>query len=341
MNINLYYFLTIPLLILIFNYFFEKNNILKSLTGDKHQLFIENKNIPLTGGIYLFFFSLFFFTTVKSFYFFLTIFLIGFMSDSKLLNSAKLRFLLQVIIIFFIIINFDLHLNDIKILFFNFFLKYELISYIFFTFCLLIVINGTNFIDGLNGLVIGYYLIILSLIVDLNFLSYSQFGNELIIKYIILLFYLLIFNLLNKLYLGDSGSYLIGLSVGALLISIYNKHDYISPFFIVLLLWYPCFENLFSIIRKFRFNSSPLIADNKHLHHLLFYFIKKKFNNSRLFANNFSSLLINSINFIFLFIGSKFIYNSIVQISLITILLLIYILIYFLLFKFRYKKINH
>ena len=73
------------------------------------------------------------------------------------------------------------------------------------------------------------------------------------------------------MYLEDSGSYLIGISIGSLLILIYKEISFISPFFIVLLLWYPCFENLFSIIRKF--NLSPLNADNKHLHHLLFYYL--------------------------------------------------------------------
>ena len=72
----------------------------------------------------------------------------------------------------------------------------------------------------------------------------------LILSYIILLIYLLLFNLLNKLYLGDSGSYLLGVSIGSILIFIYKEISFISPFFIVLLLWYPCFENLFSIIRK-------------------------------------------------------------------------------------------
>ena len=71
-----------------------------------------------------------------------------------------------------------------------------------------------------------------------------------------------------------------------------------SPFFIVLLLWYPCFENLFSIIRKYRLNLSPLNSDNKHFHQLLFYFIKKKFNLSALTSNNLGSIFINTLTII-------------------------------------------
>ena len=88
------------------------------------------------------------------------------------------------------------------------------------------------------------------------------------------------------MYLGDSGSYLIGVSIGSLLILIYKEISFISPFFIVLLLWYPCFENLFSIIRKKKFNLSPLNADNKHLHHLLFYYLNTKYNFTKLSSNN-------------------------------------------------------
>ena len=49
---------------------------------------------------------------------------------------------------------------------------------------------------------------------------------------------------------------------------------YFHPF-LLYSLWYPCFENLFSIIRKFNFKKSPISPDNKHLHQLLFIFLKK------------------------------------------------------------------
>ena len=143
-----------------------------------------------------------------------------------------------------------MYTSDIRVPFLNYFLEYHIFSYIFFTFCLLIVTNGTNFIDGLNGLVINYYLLILILIFNIDVINEILNIKIFFLNYIVLLFYLLLFNLLNKMYLGDSGSYLIGISIGSLLILIYKEISFISPFFIVLLLWYPCFENLFSIIRK-------------------------------------------------------------------------------------------
>ena len=60
--------------------------------------------------------------------------------------------------------------------------------------------------------------------------------------------------------------------MGYLLIELHKYHPNISPFYIVLLLWYPSFENLFCIIRKFKLGKSPVSPDSKHFHHLLFYF---------------------------------------------------------------------
>ena len=46
---NFSYLLIIPLLIISINFILNKNNFLQSLTGDKHQLFIEKNNVPLSG----------------------------------------------------------------------------------------------------------------------------------------------------------------------------------------------------------------------------------------------------------------------------------------------------
>ena len=336
---NLSYLLIIPLLIIFINFIFNKKNFLQSLTGDKHQLFVAKNNVPLSGGVILFIFSIIFFIQKIDFFYFLLIFLIGILSDIKILKSAKVRFLLQGIVIFFLVINFNLYLSDIRVPLLNYLLEYHIFSYIFFSFCLLIVTNGTNFIDGLNGLVINYYLFILILILNIEVINEILNIKIFLLSYIILLIYLLLFNYLNKLYLGDSGSYLLGVSMGSLLIFIYKEISFISPFFVVLLLWYPCFENLFSIIRKKRFNLSPLNADNKHLHHLLFYYLNSNYNFTKLFSNNMSGILINLVNLIFFIIGANYINNSFVQIILIFSLIFIYISTYLILFKFRYKKI--
>ena len=116
--------------------------------------------------------------------------------------------------------------------------------------------------------------------------------------------FILILNFCNQLFIGDNGAYSLSFLVGCLLIKIYNLNNFISPYFIILLLWYPCFENLFSIIRKIIYKKNPLKPDNAHIHHYFFKFLKNKLNLNKLWANNLSSFIINSFNLVILYAGS-------------------------------------
>ena len=249
-------------------------NYLPSLSGEKHQLFVGKKNIQLSGGIIIVLTFLLIKKLNIEFYhlFLFTIFLIGFLSDLKIITSPRVRFFLQVFSIFLFVIFFNFEISQVRIFFIDYLLEYQFFSYFFVIFCLLIIVNGTNFIDGLNGLVLGYFISILIIVYNLKLLENLNVTQFEILYFIELLFFLLLFNFFNKLYIGDGGSYLLGFGFGIYLITIYESNTHISPFFIVLLLWYPCFENLFSIIRKYRLNLSPLNSDNKHFHQLLFYF---------------------------------------------------------------------
>ena len=144
-------------------------------------------------------------------------------------------------------------------------------------------------------------------------------------------------NFFNQLFLGDGGSYSIGFFLAVLLIDIYTSNVYkISPYFIILLLWYPCFENLFSIVRKSKRNFSPTEPDNDHLHHLLFNFLSRKFNsNKKIYANNTSSITINIYNLIIFLFASQYIGNTLIQISLIFFNISIYLIIYYVLLRHK------
>jgi UDP-N-acetylmuramyl pentapeptide phosphotransferase/UDP-N-acetylglucosamine-1-phosphate transferase len=340
---NYIYIIAIPLIIYFVNTFIKHKNFLPSLSGEKHQLFVEQKNIPLSGGaiiiitfLFIEMFNIDFFYIFYIFYLFL--FLIGFFSDLKIIKSPRNRFFLQILFIFLFVIFNDFYITNVRIFFIDFLLGYKFFSYFFVIFCLLVIINGTNFIDGLNGLVLGYFILLLIIIYNLQLFENLNITQFEILYFIELLFCLLLFNFFNKLYIGDGGSYLLGFSFGVLLINIYESNPNISPFFIVLLLWYPCFENLFSIIRKYRFSTSPLNSDNKHFHQLLFYFIKKKFNLSALFANNLCSILINMFNVVTLSVGASDIFSTKFQILIIFFNIAIYIMAYLMLFNFRFKK---
>ena len=270
--------------------------------------------------------------------FLLLIFLIGFSSDIALITSPFKRLLLQLIVTIIFVVSLDLQIFSTRVLFLDKFLSFYLFSIIFTSFCLIILMNGSNFIDGLNGLVLGYYIIVVLILYKVGLADDLPY-NDLELQFLVyFLSILLLFNLSNRLYLGDAGSYLLSFLIGYLLISIYNNNLIISPFFIVLLLWYPCYENLFSIIRKFKFNKSPVVPDSKHLHQLIFIFLKKKFKMESHQTNNYASLVINSYNLIIFYLGSLDIYNTQYQITLIILNVIIYTVIYSRFINYLFKS---
>ncbi len=137
--------------------------------------------------------------------------------------------------------------------------------------------------------------------------------------------------------MGDGGAYILSLLCGYFLVKTYEYSPLFSPFFIVHLLWYPCFENLFSIIRKFSLKKSPTNADNNHLHQLIFFYFKKKLDFSNFKINNISSFTIISYNLLIFSISLINPGSSKFQIMLILFNIIIYLLTYFKLFNFRYK----
>ena len=140
--------------------------------------------------------------------------------------------------------------------------------------------------------------------------------------------------MMNYLYLGDSGSYLIGFIFGIFLIELNNYNYFISPYFIALLLWYPAFENLFSIIRKKMVKKDPLKPDNLHFHQLLFNFLKQnKIKTVKKYSNSTSSLLIIFYNSIVFIIGSNFLNHTKVLLFILLINVLAYLFFYYLLKK--------
>ena len=333
------YLLTLLIFILFINKFLLKNNILINETGDLHQKFSSKSSVPLTGGVFIFLGILFYYDGIYSFILFsLVILVLGILSDLKLIRSAKKKLFLQIFFILFYIIYNDVQLSDTRIDFLNMILRNNYINYFFVTFCILIIVNGSNFIDGMNTLCIGYYLLITSIIYYLKLSDLISIENISILYFFIVLLFAFIINLKNKFFLGDSGAYLIGFIFSILLINIYKWNPGLSPFFIILLLWYPSYENLFSIFRKNILKKSAMYPDAKHAHQLIYFFINKRYRLTSFQSNIFTSQIINTYNFLIILIALNFISNSIIQISLIVFNIMFYNLIYLKLFKYKYTK---
>ena len=163
-------------LCLIINYILPKYNFLIDKKFFPHKAFTSKNSVPISGGLIFILTTLLFLKFENYFnYIIFLIFFVGVLSDLNSLKSPYKRFFLQVTVIFTLVFFCKIFISSIRIPFFDYLLTYTLFKYFFVVFCLLILINGSNFIDGVNTLLIGYYLsviiilIILTNIYDLNF----------------------------------------------------------------------------------------------------------------------------------------------------------------------------
>ncbi len=210
-----------------------------------------------------------------SIYLILSFFLIAIIDDIKNLD-AKLRLFLTLIACL-IVFYFEpsLRINSLSF-FFNssVFINDNIIfSYTFSALCILLFVNAFNFIDGIDGLASS---------IGLSFFLYLIFKNFEIFEYyyvfIISIIIFLFLNLKYKVFLGDSGNYLISVSIAAILI----KENYYNPtlYFaeeIFLLFIIPGIDMLRLFFIRILKNQNPLEGDKNHLHHK----ILKKYGKSR------------------------------------------------------------
>ena len=334
---NIILFISTIFFTLILNSILVKKRLFLNFKGDNHQKFISSKNIPLSGGWILIFTSYYYLNLLNFTYVFF-IFCVGFLSDIKKINSPKLRFIIQSLIVLGVVYFSSIAVHNTKIIFLDQLLTNNTFRIFFSIFCILIVINGCNFIDGVNTSLIGYCLIVsLSLYyLELNGIEISKIMD--LYNLIPILLAIFILNFFNKLYLGDGGSYFLGLLFALCLIDTYQVNNNISPYFVVCLLWYPAFENLFSILRKKILSRSPLDPDTNHLHQIIFLYLKKNFNIKNIYLNTATGMIINIYNLTCIAIATQFYSHTKTQILIITFNIIVYIYLYR---KLLHKKLKN
>ena len=153
-----------------------------------------------------------------------------------------------------------------------------------------LLINATNYIDGIDGLLLTFFLSCLIyyifLIDDIKTINLLKF-------FVVAGFLNLILNLLPsknkfKVFSGDSGSLFIGFFISFMTIELYNSFN-IHPAILIWPLWYPVYDFLFVSINRLINKKSIFKPDNTHLHHT----INNKFNGNRI-SPIILFLLINS-----------------------------------------------
>ena len=343
MNIN--YILYLIIFFLFIYFIFKKYKILQEdINYSEHKKLGKTNKAPvLIGGFFIVISllillpnNLIFFKVASIF-----IFLVGILSDKNIISNPQLRLFYQIGTIFFLVHFENLNINGVNINFINYLLNIEYFNYFFTIFCFAVLINGSNFIDGINGLLSGYFILVLvSIFYISNYsINISKDISEIINLFLVVTTVFYIFNLFGIVYLGDSGSYLLSLTVGFILIKIHQDTNLISPYYIANMLWYPAFENLFSLLRRFLNKNKISSADKLHLHQLIFRFLRSKAFIKNDWINTASGFILILLNLPSIYLATYFYFHSIILISVIFYNISLYLLIYYLLSKnFRLKK---
>ena len=217
----------------------------------------------------------------SSIIFFLTI-----LEDIKHFLSPKLR----LAILFFVstIYVFFTDLPNIKISPIFIDEQNVIVFYSLYILSLIMIMNGFNFIDGLNGLSsFNFITIFISICFLADLYQDEEIKNWSIFLILLSLFFLVLNFPFGKFFLGDSGAYLYAFLSGSTIIMLFERNTEAPTLLALLVLAYPITEIIFSIIRKSLKKFSPMAPDNLHIHQLIF----NKLNGNKKFRNNLASLL--------------------------------------------------
>lgn len=136
------------------------------------------------------------------------------------------------------------------------------------------ITNTVNLIDGLDGLAAGVAVIAA---ITLSYVAFISGRYEIMLLTLILTGATLGFLPFNfnpaKIFMGDTGAYLLGLVLAAASIEGALKSATFIAFIIpILALGLPIFDTAFAIVRRFVQGKGIMEADKGHLHHRLLHF---------------------------------------------------------------------
>ncbi|MCB2208710.1 MAG: undecaprenyl/decaprenyl-phosphate alpha-N-acetylglucosaminyl 1-phosphate transferase [Bacteroidetes bacterium] len=204
-------------------------------------------------------------------------FFIG-LKDDIMIISARKKFVLQIIAALILIFLGDIRITNFQGLFYITEINYAL-SVITTIFLIAIIINSFNFIDGIDGLASGIAFIssvffgiwfYLSGHIQYAVLCFALAGS------LVSFFYYNVFGKKNKLFMGDSGSLIIGtiLSVATIQFIEFNNfrgtfYIYGAPAVAFGVLSVPMIDLLRVFFIRIMNGRSPFKPDNSHLHHCL------------------------------------------------------------------------
>ncbi len=324
----------------------EKFSFLLDKDFDKPQAF-HNNLIPRSGGVASIISLIILFTSFKSIYefpvyeyiyFSFLLFVLGFLDDIKVNFNPSIRLICMIVIVYLGLSYFDIKITKTGLGFMNSLLENNFLNYVFLILCFLFIINGSNLIDGFNGLLI-IHLIIINFILIFILFSLNNYEFSIFLSgQILIMFCFLLFNFpSSKMFMGDGGAYLFGAITSLNVINISIMYPDISPLFFTTLLFYLFFEVFFSFIRKVKIKNSPLKPDKLHLHMIIFRYLKDFKNDKN--PNPKTSIYINSFFILTIIPSTIFRYDGVFCRFWFLFQILLYVFIYYKFYNFTKKTI--
>lgn len=242
---------------------------------------VHDGNIPLVGGIAIYLSvliaSVLFIDHSRNLNLYLVasalVLFLGALDDRYRL-SVRVRLVAQVLVASLIIFGTEIYLTSLGFLLGNIELKLGVLGIVVTVIAIIAGINSINMIDGMDGLA---GLLSLIAFTALGFLL-SRVTNAwylLPVLFIASLLGYLIFNLklhssVSKIFMGDSGNMLIGLTlIWLMVIGTQLSTPALKPVTALYIIAVPLIDMAAVIIRRVKAKKSPFLADRQHLHHLL------------------------------------------------------------------------
>lgn len=323
----------------------------KNLLDEPNKRSSHKKVTPTLGGV------AFYITIILSFFFLkkwdadefslnlmvsLTVLFIIGLKDDLVAVSARTKSIAQIIAISFLIFDNSSLLLDS----FEGFLGMSKINYwvyiLFVYFSIFFIINSYNLIDGIDGLASSIGIMIFSIYGTVFYLLNQYYYSLLCFVIVGVLLAFLIFNLSEKrkIFMGDTGSMIIGFLIGVLtfkLLTINSQVDAINilpenlPIVLASVISMPILDTVRVFIIRTMNKKSFFIADRNHMHHI---FVDHGYSHRR---TSFFIVLINLI-----ISGIIYLLSSVLNsISLLFVFLLLSTIFYIVLFYFNLKKENY
>tara|TARA_B100001059_G_scaffold59160_1_gene54503 strand:- start:42 stop:983 length:942 start_codon:yes stop_codon:yes gene_type:complete len=270
--------ISVPILIFTQRFFLKRNYTDKIISRSSHKSIATRSGGPSIFLI-LFIISSYFYLDGKTIYDYSFIVplsllvLIGLYDDIKNIDF-KLKFIFQIIAAKIIIDNGLIIENMHGVL--GVYELSRLAGQLLTIFIIVAIINSINFIDGIDGLALS---IMIVFILSIEFFSISMTPFRSISLILIpSLITLSFFNFKKekKIFLGDSGSHLLG-GIASIYVVYVLSNDYIIKqeydlhkiLFIISVFTYPIIDMIRIFFKRLLNNKSPFEADKNHIHHLI------------------------------------------------------------------------